>query len=235
MEKTKIIGIIGAMESETAEIKKVISIEKTVKIAGMEFTKGRLGKNTVVLSQCGVGKVFAAVCTQAMIMEFSPDLILNVGVCGAIDSELKLCDMIIGEKVVQYDMDTTAVGDPLGLISGINRIYFDCDSDFSNACEDILKRKNINYKKGIVATGDKFLNDSNLTENIRTNFGAISGDMESGAIGHVCYINDVPFGILRCASDGGDEDSVSDYEKTLSYAAHIVFEVVSELCEENIL
>ena len=234
MKETKVIGIIGAMESETAEIKKAINIEKTVKIAGMEFVKGRLGKNTVVLSQCGVGKVFAAVCTQAMIMEFSPDLILNVGVCGAIDDGLKLCDMIIGEKVLQYDMDTTAVGDPPGLISGINKIYFDCDKNFSDACEDILKRKNINYKKGIVATGDKFLNDSLLTDKIRTEFGAISGDMESGAIGHVCYINDVPFGILRCILDSGDEDSADVYTKTLNYAAHIVFEVVCELSNDEL-
>lgn len=231
----KVIGIIGAMESETAELKKAIAIEETVKIAGMEFTKGRLGKNTVVLSQCGVGKVFASVCAQTMILKYSPDLILNVGVCGAIDKELALCDMIIGEKVVQYDMDTTAVGDPLGLVSGINKIYFDCDKSFCDTCEDILKRKNINYKKGVAATGDMFLNDSALTEKIRTNFGAISGDMESGAIGHVCYINDVPFGILRCISDGGDENSAEVYNRTLSYAAHIVFEVVSALCEKELL
>lgn len=231
----KVIGIIGAMESETAELRKAMNIEETVVIAGMEFTKGRLGKNTVVLAKCGIGKVFAASCTQALIMKFSPDLILNVGVCGAIDKDLKLCDIIVGEKVLQYDMDTTAVGDPLGLISGINKIYFDCDSAFCNACEDILKRKNINYKKGIVATGDMFLNDSALTEKIRTNFNAVSGDMESGAIGHVSYINDVPFGILRCISDGGDENSVADYNKTLNYAAHVVFEVVSALCEEELL
>lgn len=230
----KIIGIIGAMESETAELRKVMNIEEITKIAGMEFVKGQLGKNTVVLAQCGIGKVFAAACTQAMIMKFAPDLIVNVGVCGALDRSLKLCDMIIGEKVLQYDMDTTAVGDPLGLISGINRIYFECDEKFNKACEDILSKKNINYKKGVVATGDMFLNDSALVSKIRENFNAISGDMESGSIGHVCFINNTPFGILRCISDGGDEDSVSDYNKTLTYAAHVVFEVVTELCKNEL-
>lgn len=227
----KKIGIIGAMEIELEEIRKSMTVAETVKIAGMNFSKGTIGSTEVVLAQCGIGKVYAAACAQAMIMHFAPDYIMNIGVCGGLSKELKTGDIILGDKVVQYDMDTTAVGDPVGLISGINKIYFDCDGDMNNRFECILKDKSINYKKGVVATGDKFINDSNLVAWLRDNFDAIAGDMESGSIGHVCYINGVPFGILRSMSDSGDENSDTDYKSSLDYAAKTTADIVVALCE----
>ena len=227
----KTIGIIGAMEVEIEEIKKSMSVSETVTIAGMKFLKGTLGNTSVVLAQCGIGKVYAASCTQAMIMRFAPDYIMNIGVCGGLSKELKTGDIILGGKVVQYDMDTTAVGDPAGLISGINKIYFDCDDEMNNRFEEILQGKNIKYKKGVVATGDKFINDSVLVAWLKDNFDAIAGDMESASIGHVCYINGVPFGILRSMSDSGDENSDMDYKSSLDYAAKTTADIVIELCK----
>ena len=229
MEKGKLIGIIGAMESEIAEIKENMTVNETVNIAGIDFTKGTFGKVNVVVAKCGVGKVFAAACTQAMIMKFNPALIINIGVCGALSDELDLCDIVVGEKTVQYDMDTSAVGDPVGLISGINKIYFDCDAEFIRLCEAILKERKLNYKKGVVATGDRFLNSRDDINRAKGEFAAISGDMESASIGHVCFINNVPFGILRSISDKGDEQSAKDFSKTVNKATHIIFEIVMDL------
>ena len=227
----KTIGIIGAMEVEIEEIRKSMSVTETAFIAGMKFLKGTLGNTDVILAQCGIGKVYAAACTQAMIMKFAPDYIMNIGVCGGLSKELKTGDIILGGKVVQYDMDTTAVGDPVGLISGINKIYFDCDEEMNEHLEQILCDKNINYKKGVVATGDKFINDSELVAWLTDNFDAISGDMESASIGHVCYINEVPFVILRSMSDSGDENSDTDYKSSLDYAAKTTADIVFELCK----
>ena len=233
MERRKVIGIIGAMESETAELKKKISIDETVKISGIEFLKGKLGETDVILAKCGVGKVFAAICAQTMIMKFAPDAILNIGVCGALDGRLDLCDVVLGEKTVQYDMDTSAVGDPVGLISGINKIYFECDTEIKNKIEEILKRNNINYLCGVVATGDRFFNSKELVESVKSRFSAISGDMESGAIAHACYINDVPFEVLRCITDKGDENSGEDYKRSLEPATRRLAEIVTALCNEK--
>lgn len=227
----KTIGIIGAMEVELEAIKAHMKVSETISLAGMNFLKGTIGNTDVVLAQCGIGKVFAAACTQAMIMNFKPDYIMNIGVCGGLSPELKTGDIILGEKVIQYDMDTSAVGDPIGLISGINKIYFDCDIEMANKTEKILSDKNIDYKKGVVATGDKFINDSALVKWLRDNFDAIAGDMESGSIGHVCYINNVPFGILRSMSDSGDDNSDTDYKSSLDYAVKTTCDVVLALCE----
>lgn len=229
MEKT--IGIIGAMEIEIEEIRNKMSHYETVMIAGMPFFKGRLGSTEVVLAKCGIGKVYAAACTQAMILNFQPDYIMNIGVCGGLSKSLSTGDIILGEKVVQYDMDTTAVGDPVGLISGINKIYFDCSDAMNLRFESIIKDKGIHYQKGVVATGDRFINDSGLVAWLVKEFDAIAGDMESGAIGHVCYINEVPFGILRSMSDSGDENSDADYKSSLDYAAKTTAVIVEALCE----
>lgn len=234
MKKRKILGIIGAMESEIQALKNVISIEETEKISGIEFVRGTIENTEVVLAKCGVGKVFAAVCTQTMIMRFNPDVIINIGVCGTLTGKLDLCDVVIGEKTVQYDMDTSAVGDPVGLISGINKIYFECDDALCDKLSDVLKSKNINHLKGVIATGDRFFNDAELAKMVSRNFGAVSGDMESGSIGHVCYINNIPYGSLRCITDKGDENSGEDYAKSIDRATSIVFETVMELCKTGI-
>lgn len=226
--KDKLIGVIGAMKIETDELKEKVDVKEKVIVGGAEFIRGAIGNTEVVIAQCGIGKVFAAACTQAMIMRFRPDYIVNIGVCGAVSPELELCDIVIGEKTVQYDMDTSAIGDPVGLISGINKIYFECDESMNAVYEKVLKSKNIHYLKGVIATGDRFLHSSGTVDNLRDGFGAISGDMESAAIGQVCYINNTPYGILRGISDKGDENSGDDYEKSRDAAAHIVSEVMFE-------
>ena len=219
------------MEVEVEAIKNSMEILETVQIAGMTFLKGTLGSTNAVVCRCGIGKVFAAACAQAMIMCFAPDFILNMGVCGALTKEVKTGDIILGEKVLQYDMDTSAVGDPIGLISGINKIYFDCHEEINEKIEQILKCRNINYKKGVIATGDKFINDSALVKYLQEEFDAVGGDMESGSIGHVCYINGIPFVILHAMSDGGDENSHDDYASSLDFAVKNTVEVVLEFCK----
>ena len=228
MKKT--IGIIGAMDIEIEEIKSKMNIDETVKIADMQFLKGTVENTDVILVKCGVGKVYASACTQAMILKFNPDCIINIGVCGCLVSDLKTGDAILGQKVVQYDMDTSAIGDPVGFISGANKIYFDCDKDLVGQLEQILSRNGVNYKKGVVATGDRFVNDSALVKKLRDDFDAVGADMESASIGHVCYINGTPFAILRSMSDSADENSDDDYAISLEDAVKTNAKIIMELC-----
>ena len=79
------IGIIGAMSIEVeALIAKLESREKET-VSGIEFNTGSLFGKNIVVAQCGVGKVFAAICTEAMILRYSPDLVVNTGVGGAVE------------------------------------------------------------------------------------------------------------------------------------------------------
>ncbi len=215
-----LIGIIGAMAVETAAIKKMICEPQIEHFSGIEFVRGRLGGAEVVVAQCGIGKVFAAVCAEAMILKYAPDKIINTGVAGSLSPEVGLLDIAVSSSVVEHDMDTSPLGDPVGLISGINIISIPASSslvaEISAAAERLGKR----CVSGVIASGDQFIADRTKKDEIRDRFSAIACEMEGAAVGHVCYINGVDFAIIRCISDNADDRAGElDYPEMCKRAA----------------
>lgn len=197
------IGIISAMQVESERIRKEMTIRQEETIAGQHFVSGEWLGREVVVAVCGVGKVSAAMCTQTMILHFAPSLILNTGVAGAIAEELSLLDVVIAEKTVQHDVDTTAVGDPLGMISGINKVFIPCHYAAISEKVDEMVARRPDVRLGTIASGDQFVADRERAREIRRLFQAMAVDMESGAIGQVCYIAGTPCCIIRTISDAG--------------------------------
>lgn len=171
-------------------------------ISGVTFHEGKLMGRDVVLAVSGVGKVFAAVCAQTMIIKFGAQAIINTGVAGGLDERLSICDAVVADFVVEHDMDTTPLGDPPGLLSGINIVDIPCDKAIGDALEKSLE--GTNYILGKIASGDVFVAEDAKKDYIKKTFDAVACEMEGAAIGHVCFINNVPFGVLRTISDGGD-------------------------------
>ncbi len=222
------IGIIGAMQIEIDGIKALMEDSVTINISGIEFVKGKIYGKNVVTAVCGIGKVFSAVCAQTMILGFSPDVIINTGVAGTLTDELSIGDVAIADKVVQHDIDTTALGDEPGLISGLNIVYIPTDDNITGILSESVKELGLNCKTGTIATGDCFINDNEKKKSIIDKFSAIACEMEGGAIAQTCYINNVPFSILRAISDGGDENSHLDYSAFLKKAAETSIEVIKK-------
>ena len=110
-----VIGIIGAMDEEVSILVDLMDIRETIKKASLEFYKGILECKNVVLVKCGIGKVNSALCAQILISEFKVDAIVNTGVAGALNEKLDVNDIVISTDAIQYDVDTTAFGDPKGL------------------------------------------------------------------------------------------------------------------------
>ena len=160
-----------------------------------------------------------------MILKYKPEIIVNTGVGGSLSSDLKILDVAIADKVVQYDMDTTAIGDPLGLISGINKIYFECDQEFNTKIKSIAEGLGAHTMTGVIASGDAFVNDSAKKQFIAESFDAIVCEMEGASIGHVAYINNTKFAILRSISDNGDENSNIDFATVLEKACDVSFKI----------
>lgn len=212
-------GIICAMMKEAELLTASMTETKTKVSGGIEYTSGKLCGKDAVIAVCGVGKVFAAMCTQAMILEYKPDFIINTGVGGTLTTSLHCGDILIADKVVQHDMDTSPLGDPRGLISGINKIYFECDSAAVNGICESAVELGINFKTGTVASGDRFVADKAVKEDIINTFGGNVCDMESGAIGQVCFVNKVPFAIVRAISDEADGEAQTDYMTFMAKAA----------------
>lgn len=222
------IGIIGAMGIEIKTLKAQLENCETEVISGIEYSKGTIHEKDVVLAVCGVGKVFAAVCAQTMILKYAPDIIINTGVAGTLTDKLSIGDIAVADAVVQHDMDTTPLGDPPGLISGINVVKFPADKNICDALAEVIKAQKIPYCVGTIASGDQFLASVSVKKKITDNFGAIAGEMEGGAIGHVCYLNQVPFCVLRAISDCADGTGAENYFEFLETAATNAAGVMTE-------
>lgn len=222
------IGIIGAMDLEVSEIISLMSETTSEKISGVLYTRGKLKGQECVVAVSGIGKVNSAICAQTMILRYSPKLVINTGVAGGILKEMKVADIAVATDVVQYDMDTTAVGDPKGLISGINIVNIPCSKSMVEKLISITpKIENTNFFMGTIATGDSFINSNKRLESLREEFNAIACEMEGASIGQVCYINGIDFMVIRAISDNGDDNSHIDY---LTFAKIAAQKSISILC-----
>ncbi len=221
------LGIIAAMQKEMDNIASHMTSPVKETVGGVEFIKGKVNGTDVVCSVCGIGKVFAAMCAEAMIIRYSPSLIINTGVGGTLTKKLGIGDVAISDKVCQHDMDTTALGDEPGLISGINKVYFEADTEFAGLISSIAEEMNINTCTGTIASGDRFVASAAEKERITSVFGAISCEMEGAAVGHVCYVNNTPFVIIRAISDDADGGACDNY---MEFAAESAAKSASIVC-----
>ena len=195
------IGIICAMKIEADAIRDTIENSETETVSGIEFVRGTLHGKEVVLAVCGIGKVFAAICAEAMILRYKPDLLINSGVAGTLTPDLSIGDIAVAVSLVQHDMDTSPLGDPVGMISGINKTYFETDRAAVDGLCAAAARIGAKTLCGTIASGDQFLADPAKKRQIAETFGAAACEMEGAAIAQVAYVNRTPFAVLRAISD----------------------------------
>lgn len=214
------IGIIGAMDVEIEAIRSLMKDRQDVVISGVRYSEGTLKGVPCVVAVCGIGKVFAAICAQTMILTWKPDFLLNVGVAGSLSTGLSVGNIAIASCVVQHDMDTSILGDPVGMLSGINLIKLPADIDASAKLAEAAVACGLTVETGVIVSGDQFIGDHGKKEWLRSTFGAIACEMEGAAIGHVAFVNNVPFAVLRAISDSYDTDAPQmDYETFKQMAA----------------
>ena len=214
------IGIIGAMKLEVETLIAKMENDAVRTVSGRAFHVGRLCGQDVVAVQCGIGKVNAAMCAEAMILEYAPSLIVNVGVAGSLSDGLSIGDIAVARDLIQYDVDTSPIGDPVGLVSTVNRIDFPCAAWASEAILDAAGQcDGIRAKPARIATGDRFIADAASKKWIRETFGADACEMEGCPIAQVCYINGVDCAVIRAISDSTDGDHAMEYDKFCRMAA----------------
>ena len=228
-----LIGIIGAMEVEVQALKDLMDNAELKEISSVVFYRGKINGIDTVVAVAGVGKVNAAVCAQTMILEYSPDYIINTGVAGGLSEELKIGDAAVADKVAEHDMDTSPLGDELGFITGINKVYMQCDEYISGLIYDAAKSVDgINAVRGTIASGDQFIASEEQRRFIKKNFNAVAAEMEGAAIGHVCTMNNVKFGVLRAISDGANSDSTIDFPTFTKMAVKNTVEIIVKMLDK---
>jgi len=213
------IGIICAMDIEAERLKSTMK-HPTVEACGkLSFTSGELMGQETVIGMAGVGKVNAAMCTQAMIMRYNPTLIINSGVAGSLSAQLDIGDIAVGTGVVEHDFDTTAVGDPPAFFADLGGDTFPCDSDAVQAILQAAEAEDVRALPAKIASGDQFISNAADKERIVRLFNAQACEMEAGAIAHVCYNNGVKCAVIRAISDSTDGEHHVEFYQFLPVAA----------------
>ena len=213
------IGIIGAMAIEVAPLLSELLDPQEDILSGRTFHRGIMRGHEAVVVQCGVGKVNAAMCTEALILTYRPSLVINVGVAGALTGALRVGDVAVAKDLVQYDVDTTAVGDPLGLVSTVNRIDFPCAEWAVKKIMCAAGEMDIRASVVRIASGDRFNDDPQTTRLITEYFHAEACEMEACPIGQVCLVNGVECAVIRGISDSTEGVHSDEYSQFNAFAA----------------
>ncbi len=215
------VGVLGAMDIEVSSI--CDKLERTIvkSIAGNEFYAGQLNGVSFVIVKCGIGKVNAAVATQAMIDHFDVDIIINTGVAGSLSNSLDVFDIVVSSDLVQHDFDTSVVGDEIGLVAGFDSVAFEVEESLCILALETGQEifNDVKVYKGRIATGDQFVSSKEVKDKIVKQFGAVCTEMEGCAIAQTCKLNNMPFLVIRSISDKADNSAHVDYFDFVNKAA----------------
>ncbi|MBT2688800.1 5'-methylthioadenosine/adenosylhomocysteine nucleosidase [Bacillus sp. ISL-47] len=208
------VGIIGPMAEEIEILHSHMEVKETTELAGMTFYQGTLKGQNIVLVQSGIGKVNATMAAQLLINEFKVEKLINSGIAGAIHPDVNMGDIVISTDTVQHDMDETAKGYEPGIIPRMDIGYFEADKELVRLAEKAAKNlsKEVNVFTGRIATGDQFIASKEKSEWILNTFEAYVVEMEGGAVGQVAHLNEIPYVVIRSASDDASEEAVMKWE-----------------------
>lgn len=215
------VGIIGAMEKEIEIIKEKMSKASTINHLGYEFTAGKINRSDIILLRSGVGKVNAAMSTTLLNHLYPCDLIINIGSAGGFDSQLNIGDIIIATEIRNYDVDVTAFGYEFGQVPKMPA-FFQSDKSLVELAEQSAKEIT-KYKivKGLVVSGDSFMNNLAQIAYIKEKFNSIlAAEMEACAIAQVCYQFKIPFIVIRSISDIVGKNAHITHDLNLELASH---------------
>lgn len=227
----KKLGIIGAMDIEVALLKEQLAGPRVTHKAGSEFWEGTLRGLPVVIVRCGVGKVNAALCVQILVDLFAVTHIVNTGIAGSMDADLDIGDLVVAEEAMYHDMSVTVFGYLRGQVPGMDVRAFPADPALSQAAAQACAARGVRFKRGRIVSGDQFIGDSAVKQDILANCGGLCVEMESAAIAHAAYRNGIPFTILRAISDKADDSATMDYPTFEVQAARDCAAITATLAE----
>jgi adenosylhomocysteine nucleosidase len=224
------IGVIGAMIEEVQLIQKKMIVEQTVHHAGIDFIEGSFCGKAIVVCKSGVGKVNAAMCTQALIDFFAVDAVIFTGVAGALDPALNIGDIVISSDCMQHDMDVSALGFPRGIIPFQETSVFTADPLLSTfAFEASTKLFGEKARLGRVLSGDQFIADRDKVNELFKEWSGVCTEMEGAATAQVCVTNGIAFVIIRSMSDKANGSAPDNFAEFIKQAALHSYLIVEEM------
>ena len=195
--------------------------------------QGIINGNEVVLWQCGIGKVNAAIGTINLITQHNPDCIISTGLAGGIDPSLEVTDVVVGSQTAYHDV-WCGEGNEWGQVQGLPA-RFDADPKMLQCAKKVAESSKQRVLSGLICTGDQFISDKATQAEIKTRFPeALACEMESAAIAHTCLLRHVPFLSVRVVSDtpGNIDDHQQQWSDFLTFMSDKSFHFVKSFLEQ---
>ena len=175
----------------------------------------------------GIGKVNAAMGASIALCEKEYDGVINTGWSGAVSGVYK-GDIIVSDSVVECDFDLTPIGRLPGQKPGQAEYIYECKNPLYDAAVSVE-----GFKHGKLGTGDFFLTDAERRNKYKEIFNISAFDMESGALGAVCYLlGNIPFVSVRKISDSADDVGVEDYTNSVKTDITAFSDIVLKILEK---
>ena len=226
------LGIIGAMEQEVETLLNLLENKAASQHAGSTFYEGILQGLPVVIVQCGIGKVNAALCAQILCDCYGVTHLMNTGIAGSLCADLDIGDLVISQDAMHHDFDVTPFGYPKGQVAGMDVVAFPADQALIGLAFGAAEQVHPGHTKiGRVASGDQFVSSQVQKDNIIEITRALCTEMEGAAIAQTAYRNHLPFVIVRAISDKADHSADMDYPTFEKIAAHRCAEVTCNLAK----
>lgn len=241
------IAIMGALDQEIAILLDSMKSSKKVNRRGIDFYTGKLKGKKVVILKAGVGKVNAAYSTAILVENFDPKALIFNGVAGGLHPEALPGDIVIGEKLVQFDFgQVDSAGftvSPFRKLTGGRHedLYIKADADLlekSKLIADRIELVPISGREpkvftGVIATGDVFVSSDEKARWLYEAFDALATEMEGAAIAHICRTLGIPFVIIRSCSDNANNHARVNFNQFVGPAsinsARLVLGILEEM------
>lgn len=206
------IGVIVAFNEEIGRLSDHGDVKT---LAGVPYACTGFGPNEAVIALCGIGKENAAACTQLLISSFGCERILNIGLAGCACS-LPLGGAVVVENAVYHDMNMAFVAECYPHLES-----FASDPGMAGLAAEIMKKRDVPFLRGDLATGDIFVSDSEVKKDIIARTGCSAIEMEGAAVAHICAKNDIPFCLVKIISDTAEEGAADEFRATLDVADYL--------------
>ncbi len=227
-----VIGIIGAMDLEISGYLGEIKLIKKIAYANLIFYVGKINSKKVVIVKSGAGKVNSALCAQILIDKFCVSAIIFTGVAGALNKSLNVFDVVVLSDCIQHDIDATALGFEIGEIPFSKMKTIPSSKALSKLALTSAKDQNLKVILGKGLTGDQFISSEEKNNYLREKFGGDCVDMESAAVAYVCFVNKIPFVIIRTISDGANSSAKISFNVFFAQAAEHSKNIVLKMLEK---
>ena len=197
-----------------------------------EFEHFSVNGNDVYLGLSGIGKVNAAMNLTSLLTKEKIDVIFMTGSAGSLQDDVHRKDVILVNDFAYHDAHCVSAGEYVEGQIPREPATFKLNSPEREAFKKYLGEEDVDFKEGLVVTGDTFVDSAEKIAKIKKEFPeALACEMEGAAIGQAASQFNIPFLVVRAMSDTADGEATQSFDEFIDEAGKKSAEMVIHFVE----